>query len=113
MKDTFFTLIAILCLSTICFAQQSTDSTVVLKICRGKIESISVANPKNRTPAEITVLDEEGQRIKFVVKPGTRVSDEDDKTPSLDKIGKEDNVIIEYKTTQKGINIAESIKSVE
>ena len=34
MKDTFFTLIAILCLSTICFAQQSPNSTVVLKICK-------------------------------------------------------------------------------
>ncbi len=113
MKDAFFTLIAILCLSTICFAQQSSTSTAILKICKGKIESISVANPKNGTPAEITVLDEKGQRIKFVVKPGTSISDEDDRTPSLDKIGKEDNVVIEYRTTKKGINIAESIKSVE
>ncbi len=113
MKDTFFTLIAILCLSTACFAQQSTPSVIVLKTCKGKIESISLANPKNGTPAEITVLDEKGQRIKFVVKSGTSISDEDDKTPSLNKIGKEDNVIIEYRTTKKGINIAESIKSVE
>jgi len=113
MKDTFFTLIAILCLSTVCFAQQPSNSTVVLRICKGKIESISVANSKNTTPAEITVLDEKGQRIKFIVKPGTTISDKDDKTPSLDKIGKEDNVVIEYRTTKEGINIAESIKSVE
>ena len=113
MKSIFFTLISILCFSTISFAQQSPTSAVVLKTCKGKIESISVTNPRNGTPAEITVLDEKGQKIKFVVKSGTSISDEDDKTPSLDKIGKEDNVIIEYRTTKKGINVAESIKSVE
>ena len=113
MRDTFFTFIAIVCLSTICFAQQPSNSTVVLKICKGKIESVSVANPKNGTLAEITILDEKGQRIKFVVKPGTTISDEDDKIPSLDKIGKDDNIIIEYSTTEDGRNIAQSIKSVE
>ena len=113
MKDTLFTLIAILSLSTICFAQQSQAPTEVFKTCKGKIESISIANPKNGTPAEIMVLDDKGQRIKFVVKPGTTISDENDKTPSLDKIGKEDNLVIEYRTTKEGINIAESIKSVE
>ena len=124
MKDALFTLITIFGLSTVCFAQQSSASTVVLpdkvgipllreKICKGKIESISVANSKNGTPAEITVLDESGQRMKFVVKSGTTISDEDDKTPSLDKIGKEDNVIIEYSTTQDDSNVAQSVKSVE
>ena len=113
MKDTFFTLIAILALNTICSAQQSQAPAIVLKTCKGKIESISVANPKNGTPAEITVLDENGQRIKFVVKSGTAISDEDDNTPSLAKIGKEDDVIIAYSTTKKGINVAESIKSEE
>ena len=113
MKDALFTLITIFGLSTVCFAQQSSPLTIVLKICKGKIESISVANSKNGTPAEITVLDESGQRMKFVVKSGTTISDEDDKTPSLDKIGKEDNVIIEYSTTQDGSNVARSVKSVE
>jgi len=113
MKNTFFALVAILALNTICSAQQSQASTAVFKTCKGKIESISVTNPKNGTPAEIMVLDDKGQRIRFVVKPGTTISDEDGNTPSLDKIGKEDNVIIEYNTTKEGINIAESIKSVE
>ena len=58
MKDTFFTLITILCLSTVCFAQQPSTLTVILKICKGKIESITVANPRNGTPAEIMVLDD-------------------------------------------------------
>jgi len=113
MKDTFLTLIALLSLSTMCFAKQPTSSAVISKICKGKIETISLANPKNKTPAEITVLDDKGQRIKFVVKSSTIISDEDEKTPSLDKIGSKDNVIIEYSTTKEGINIAESIKSIE
>jgi len=113
MKNTFFTLIAIFGLSTVSFAQQLSTEKVVFKTCKGKIESISVANPKIGTLAEITVLDDKGERIKFVVKPGTSVSDEDNKIPSLDKIGKEDTVVIEYKTTKEGINIAKSIKSVE
>jgi len=113
MKNTFFTLVAILALNTICSAQQSSDPTVVLKTCKGKIESISVPNSKNGTPAEIMVIDDKGQRIRFVVKLGTAISDEDDKASSLDKIGKEDNVVIEYRTTKEGINVAESIKSVE
>ncbi len=113
MEGTFFTLIAILSLSTICFAQQSQGPTVVLRICKGKIESISLANSKNGTPAEIAVLDEKGQMMKFVVKLGTTISDEDGKTPSLDKIGKEDNVVIEYSTTEDGSNVAQSVKSVE
>jgi len=113
MKNALFTLITIFGLSAVCFAQQPLNSTIVLRICKGKIESTSVANPKNGTPAEIMVLDDKGQRIKFVVKPGVSISDEDDKIPSLDKIGKEDNVIIEYSTTQDGSNVAQSIKSVE
>ncbi len=113
MKGDFFTFIAILGFSTICLAQQSSTSAALSKICKGRIESISVANPKNGTPAEVTVLDDKGQRIKFVVKPGTAISDEDDKTPSLDKIGKEDNVVIEYSTTKDGINVARSVKSAE
>jgi len=113
MRNNFFTLVAILSLSTVCFAQQSSTSVVVLKTCKGKIESISVASPKNVTLAEITVLDEKGQMIKFVVNPDTAISDEDDKTLSLDKIGKEDNAIIEYRTTKEGINIVGSIKSAE
>jgi hypothetical protein len=113
MKDTFFTLIAILSLSALCFAQQLSTSAIVLRICKGRIESISVPNSKNGSPAEITALDEKGQRIKFVVKLGTVIFDKEDKAPSLDKIGKEANVIIEYSTTKDGINIAESIKSVE
>ena len=112
MKDIFFTLIAILCLSTVCSAQQLSPSAVVLKICKGQIESITVANLKNGTPAEIMVLDGKGPMIKFIVKPGTTISDRDDKIPALDKMGKEDNVIIEYSTTKEGVNIAESIKSV-
>ena len=113
MKNAFFTLIAVLCLSTISFAQQSSASTTVLKICKGRIESISIANSKNGTPAVITVLDEKGQRMKFEVKPGTTISDEDEKTPSIEKIEKEDNVVIEYSTTEDGSNVAKLVKSVE
>ncbi len=113
MKKIFFTFIAILTFSAICFAQQSSDQAEVLKTCRGKITSIAVANSKNGTPAEIVVLDETGQRIKFVVKPDTTISDKDDKTPSLDRIGKEDNVVIEYSITEDGSNVAQSVKSVE
>lgn len=112
MKNAFFTLTAILCLSTVCFAQQTSALTAVLKICRGKIESISVANPKNRAPAEITVLDENGQEIKFAVKSDTIIYDKDDKKPVLSKIEKEEKVIVEYITSRGGINIAKSIKSV-
>ncbi|MCX5712576.1 MAG: hypothetical protein NTY47_05870 [Candidatus Omnitrophica bacterium] len=95
------------------FAQASPASTAVLRVCKGTVESISVANPKTKAPAEITVLDRNGQSVRFVVKPGTTISDKDDKAPSLGKIDKKDNVIIEYSTTKEGVNIASSIKSVE
>ncbi len=113
MKNTFLTLIAIVSLGAISFAQQPSSHPAVFKTCKGEVESISVANPKGGTPAEITVLDAEGQMIKFVVKPSTAISDEDDSIPSIDKIGEEDKVIIEYTTTKEGMNVAESIKSVE
>lgn len=113
MKKIFFTFITILTFSAICFAQQSSDQAEVLITCRGKITSITVANSKSGTPAEITVIDEKGQIVKFVVKPSTVIYDEDDNVPSLGKIGKEDNVVIEYSTTEDGSNVAQSVKSVE
>jgi len=113
MKKIFFTFITILTFSAICFARQSSDQVAVLKTCRGKITSIAVANSQSGIPAEITVMDKKGQIVKFVIKPSTVIYDEDENAPSLGKIGKEDNVVIEYSTMEDGSNVAQSVKSVE
>ena len=109
MRRITLTLIAVMFMGRLSFAQ---DSSAV-RTYTGKVESISVANPKEATPSVITVVDDKGQRMNFVVEPKTIIYDKDDKAPALGKIEKEDRVIIEYRTSKEGFNIAELIKSVE
>ena len=121
MKKILFTLLAVAFVNSLCFAAgQSTapvtkavSNPVVVKTFKGEIASVTIGDPAKKTRSEISVVDEKGQKLSFVVRAKVDISGKDGKATTLDKVAKGDKVVVEYTTTPKGTRKANSIKLVE
>jgi len=121
MKKILLAILAITFVSSLCFAAgQSTtpankvvSNPVVVKTFKGKVESVILGDPAKKTRSEISVADEKGQKLSFVVRAKVDISGKDGKATTLDKLAKGDKVVVEYTTTSKGTHKANSIKLVE
>ena len=131
MKKTIFSLFAFLFVSALCFAQQAsvpvnqaaqqalapvakpTPAPVETKTLTGKVDLVSIGDATKGTNSEIVVVDESGQKLSFLVKSGTPITDKDGKTLTLSNIMKDNKVIVEYATNKMGTHKAQSIKLVE
>jgi len=120
MNKIFFSILAVVFVYSLCFAQQPTvpmsSSKLAVpenKILAGKVESVSLANVEKGTKTEITVVDESGKKVTFLVKSTVTIYDADHSAITLDKINKDENVKIKYSTTKEGVEEAVSIRVVK
>lgn len=119
MRRLFLSLMIVLSGAALCLAQQPaipsksasaiTPKAAETKTMKGKVESVSLADPQKGTKSEITVSDEGGQKYTILVKSTTTIYDVDWKAVSLDKISKDAQVKVKYSTTKEGVNEALSI----
>ena len=117
MKKILFTLLAIMFVSSLCFAGQkvvspvkTTSTSAEVKTFTGNVESITLGDAAKKTKSEIIVVDDKGQSLSKVVSSSTAIYDKAGQQISLDKIMKGDKVTIEYSSNGKK---AKSIKLVE
>jgi hypothetical protein len=120
MKKILFTLLLMSFVGSLCFAQQptapasqSTAKIAETKTFTGKVDFIIVADPVKRTRSELTVANDNGQKMLFRVSDATHVIDKNGRTAAFAKITTNNKVVIEYITTKAGNNRAQSIKVVE
>ena len=85
-------------------------TTAETKSLRGKVISVSLADAVKGTRSEIVVTGKNGQRYIFLVKSTTTIYDANWKPINLDKIVKDQRVIVKYTTTKEGVLEAKSIK---
>jgi hypothetical protein len=120
MKKILLAVLAITFVSSLCFAQEATAPTtkvaptpVETKTFTGKVDSVSLADATKGTKSEIVVLADNGQKLNFVVKAGTPITDKDGKAVALSDIKKDNKVTVEYTMGKMGAHKAQSIKLVE
>lgn len=120
MKKTLFAVLALTFISSLCFAQEasapatnSTLASVETKTFAGKVDSVTIGDATEGTRSELVVLADNGNKLTFVVKSDTPITDKDAKTVALSDIKQDNNVTIEYTMGRKGLHKAQSIKLVE
>lgn len=121
MKKILFTILAITFVSSLCFAAEPSTTPaykapahpLTVKTLQGKVESVILGNPAKNIRSEITVVNEKGEKVVFVVSSKAEIFSKDGKAVSLDKAAKGDKVVIEYSTTSTGTHKAKSIKLAE
>jgi hypothetical protein len=120
MKKILFAVLALTFVSSLCFAQQasapvttSTPAPVETKTLSGKVDSLTIGDATSKMKSELVVVDDNGQKLSFVVKSGTPVTDKDAKTIALSDLKKDSKVTVGYTTKASGTNKAQSIKLVE
>jgi hypothetical protein len=77
---------------------------------KGKIETITLADPSKGVRPEISVIDEAGKRYTFMVRPTTTIYGSDWKAISLDKLAGDQQVRVQYTANKEGFLTALSIK---
>jgi hypothetical protein len=120
MKKILFALLAIAFASSLCFAQPAqapvskpTPSPVVTQTLTGKVDSVTIGDATKGMKSELIVVADNGQKLNFLVKSGTPITDKDGKAVTLSDIKKGSKVTVEYTTKASGTNKAQSIKLVE
>jgi len=116
MKKSIFLVAIISFVSSVCFAQQPplaaqriAQPQVQTKTVVGKIETVTLADSTKGTNAELTVVDENGNKTNLVVASTAIIRDSATAIISLDKLAKEEKVQVEYHKTTAGANEATSI----
>lgn len=122
MRKTIFSLFALLCVNSLCFAQQTPVSKAAVsqksaasaatKTLAAKVDAVTIGDPMKGTESELAVVANDGGKSSFVVKSGISITGKDAKAISLSDLKKEDKVTVEY-VTKSGSKKAISIKLVE
>jgi hypothetical protein len=76
----------------------------------GKVDTIILPEPSKGIRPEISLLSEDGRRYIFLVRTTTTIYGPDWKAISLDKLGKDQQVRVQYITNKDGFLVAISIK---
>lgn len=119
MKKALFVFVAMLFVSSVCFAQQApmapkhvTPMATANKTVTGRIQSVSLGDTAKNLKPEIEIIDKMNKTRKIVVMPATVISDKEGKVVSLDKVTKGENVSVKYTVTKEGVKEALTIKIV-
>jgi len=115
MKKIPLIVCAVTLVSSLCFAEElfppaSPTALADTKIFIGNVESVILADVANKTPARIILAGEKGDRLIFIIIPGTPITGKEGKRVPLGRIKKDDKAIIEYKVIPPKKKIALSIK---
>jgi len=81
-------------------------------IIKGKVDELNFADLLTKPNPDITILTEEGKKVKFVVKPSAVVYDADGTPLSLRQVSVGDNVSVNYRCTKEA-NEAAGIKLID
>jgi len=122
MKKILFALLAVAFTASLCFAQESEEPSVSAsqsapstpqaetKSFTGKINSVSVGNVDEGTKPQITVVDDNGKNLSFVIESGALIADKDGNILSPAVIKNDSKVAVTYTTDVDGTNKAQSLK---
>ena len=129
MKKIIFALLAVVFAVSLCFAQESEESSVSAsqstlpvyqptyqvetKSFTGKVNSISVGNLDEGTKTQITVTDHKGQNVNLIIDSDTLVTDKDGNMLEPANINNASEVAVIYTVDADGINKAQSVKATE
>jgi len=92
---------------------QSTLKTTDVKSIKGKVESVTLADPLCGIKPEIAVIGDDGKRYIISVKLITTIYDLEWKASTLDKISKNQLVKVKYTVNKEGFREALSIFSLK
>ena len=122
MKNIFFALFAVVFVFSLCFAQESEQSSAStsqsapstpqaeIKSFTGRVNSVSAGNVDEGTKPKITVVDDNGQNPSFVIDSGALIADKDGNILAPSDIQNDTKVTITYIIDADGTNKAQSIK---
>jgi hypothetical protein len=123
MKKILFALLAVAFAASLCFAQESEESSASqsgppvfqaeTKSFTGKVYSVSAGNADEGTKPQITVTDDNGQNLIFVIDSGVLIADNDGNILTPADIKNDSKVTVTYTTDADGTNKAQSIKATE
>lgn len=125
MKKIIFALLAVIFAVSLCFAQGSEEPSASAsqsalpaaqaetKFFTGTVNSVSVGNVNEGTKPQITVVDNNGQNLTFLIESGAIIVDKDWNTLALTDINNDTKVTVTYTTDADGTNKAQSIKAIE
>lgn len=121
MKKMLLAVLAIIFVSSLCFAQNATApvskpspvASIETKNITAKVDSVTIGDVAKGTKSELVVVDDNGQKLSFQVKNGTPITNKDGMTIALSDIKKDSKVAVEYTIKANGTNKAQSIKVVE
>ncbi len=123
MKKTLFMLLALMFISTVCFAQppaapvapvqapitppaQMPPKMVEIKTATGAVDFVSAGDPAKNTKPEIVITDETGNKTSFAIKTTATIYDAAGKSIGFDSITKGEKVRIRYTSTKENVNEA-------
>ena len=125
MKKILFVLFAVAFAASLCFAQDSNESSTstsqsVLAVSQaetksftGKVNFVSVGNADEGTKPQITVTDDSGQNLNFVIDSIAIITDKDGNMIDPGDIKNGTKVTVTYTTDTDGTNKVQYIKTTE
>jgi hypothetical protein len=125
MKKLFFSLFVFSSVTSLCFAQQAqtpvnkpmvsqtVKTSIGNKSLTGRVDSVTIGDVAQGAESVLVVVVDEGQKLNFVVKNGTSITNKEAKTVALSDMKKGDKVVVAYTMNEMGMHKAQSIKLVE
>jgi len=125
MKKVLFALFVVVLVVSLCYAQESEGSSASTsqsappvsqaetKSFTGKVNSVSIGNVDEGAKPQITVTDDNGQNLNFVIDSGVMIEDKDRNMLVFTDIKDDSKVVVTYTTDADGINKAQSVKVIE
>ena len=106
--------VAVILGGVVCFAQEevesSSSSVVVSQTFQGSVQSIEKSDPTEGSKIEITVVNEQGGAMSFVVTRGIGVANTAGDPMPFNEVKEGDKVEVEYAVTKGGVTRALTIK---
>jgi hypothetical protein len=87
--------------------------SVPVRVIRGKIKTVTLADAVKGTKSGITVIDEKGQVFELLVKSTTTIYDPEFKAAGLAGLAADMNVKVKYITTKEGVLEAVSVSEIK
>ncbi len=125
MKRILAVLFIVMLTGGLCFAQEANKAAaapaqpavsmkaVETKTLIGTTESVTIADPAKGTKSGISVVDDTGKKVDFLVKDTTTIYDSQWLPTTLSQIVKSIKVKVRYSTTKESVNEAVSINVIK
>ncbi|HTY44845.1 MAG TPA: hypothetical protein VMD52_02505 [Patescibacteria group bacterium] len=111
MRKLFLALFAVMCVASLCLAQQPTAPAATHQakpqvadhhMATGTIGAITAADTAKGTPATITIKEASGKEVTAIIKATTTAYDADGKPIAMDKIQSGQKAKLKYRMATVG-----------